>query len=148
MSVVMKNSTENISKCIALISKMQKLMQSAWLKISRKRWPNMNTKTQHTPGHTPLPWHIELDLHGYSIWGGRTSREIDRVANLCGDKDFDPIANANAKLIVDAVNIYGELFKAAKAVMDIYYDRQIEDEWLHEPMSKLCDAIAKAEGKE
>lgn len=97
--------------------------------------------------HTPLPWHIELDLHGYSIWGGRTSREIDRVANLCGDKDFDPIANANAKLIVDAVNMYGELFKAAKTVMDIYYDRQIEDEWLHEPMSKLCDAIAKAEGK-
>lgn len=71
-----------------------------------------------TPSHTPLPWHIELDLHGYSIWGGRTSREIDRVANLCGDKDFDHIANANAAFIVKAVNNYDQMLAALRKIAD------------------------------
>lgn len=97
--------------------------------------------------HTQTPWHIELGLKEYSIWGGKTSREIDRVATLCGDKDFDPVANANALFIITACNNYKELLKTAKAVMDTYYDRQIEDEYLHAPMSRLCDAISKAEGK-
>lgn len=73
--------------------------------------------------HTPLPWHAKMehisdrgDWTPAQIWGAWESPEPKIVSELAAR----PAMNANARLIVQAVNSHASMIEALKAFVEAW----------------------------
>ena len=91
-----------------------------------------------TDNATPRPWGIGLTVNGSK----RIMAEHWPVADIAIDRtSFQKEHEANAELIVRAVNAHDELVKACKGLLKLAYKATNDDSWI-----EIAEqAIAKAE---
>lgn len=83
----------------------------------------------NAPKHTPTPWHVGSPWHTDEIWIGSTEHDIQRIA-LCRDLGtFEGTERdeANAALIVHAVNSYSERHLVLQEALAYFSDVAADD---------------------
>jgi hypothetical protein len=101
------------------------------------------------PQHTPPPWQMEIDTELVYVLGKSKSGETEVIceAGSIGNQDLQ--AQANAALIVRAVNCHDDLIKTVEALQTALYRQsgfvtQIKDEKL---VSDSIQLLKRAKGE-
>ena len=124
-------------------------MPAAWGGGNRKG-KNMSNEVRHTPG----PWKAVL-VEGHRLGGRNGAARYDVLAMNPPDFVADRLTEANARLIVRAVNAHADLLAAAKcalaALEGLTSGTDATEDGDETPvgatMRELRAAIAKAEGE-
>ena len=118
---------------------------------------NGSDSKQKGSAHTPTPWRVEPDHDGdwLTIWGANDDAVVEWDLNRARHADDEPIIDADAALIVRAVN-RDHLFEEVLSALERLYEHDADyirinhlgDVHHNKVMRDARAALSKATGKE
>ena len=97
------------------------------------------------PKHTPTPWHVESTRYGPYV-SSETDMVVAECSQRCGNKPREQ-ADANAALIVRAVNAHEQMVGALESVAQAFAVEHIAEVIPPSVAAKVKAALRAARGE-